>query len=265
MVGVELVVADVDRTLSGDQRAIDKFAAWWAQHRGKMRLVYTSGRFSAAVEASVRSMMLPLPDAIIGGLGTEICRFSSGPLGPPWHDRWRSSWDVVQVQRTLAKFRALRPRTRRWQSEFKRSYYMGMASQKSLCGVREALTATGIEADLVRSPQGVLDLVPRGANAGAAAMFLASEWCIPPYAVAVASAATTDISLYVHGCRGILVANAHKELKALVGHTACISPFSHAAGVLDGLHYWLGEDRTKGSGLLEGSPGSGYRLVSRSP
>jgi sucrose-6F-phosphate phosphohydrolase len=246
MAGFELVVADIDGTMLGDVRSLDEFAGWWAQSSRGMRLAYTSVRSYASVVASIESTMLPLPDVIIAALGTEIRHFPSDVPLATWQARWKPSWDAARVQQTLTRFSEFRPRTQEWPSEFKSSYCVDQASPELLCSVREALAAAGVSADLPPSSQGV-DVVPRGASPGAAAMFLAQAWCIPRHAVVVAGATSRDASLYEHGCPGILVANAHRELKALIGCSAYLSPFSYAAGVLDGLRYWLGEQAAEGS------------------
>jgi hypothetical protein len=44
--------------------------------------------------------------------------------------------------------------------------------------------------------------------------------------------------MFAHGFRGVIVANALPELKAIRGERAFLSERSHAAGVLDGLEYW---------------------------
>ena len=51
-----------------------------------------------------------------------------------------------------------------------------------------------------------------------------------------------DLMMFLQGFRGIVVANAHRELKELSGEKVYVSPYAYAEGVLDGLRYWLSHD-----------------------
>src|SRR5688572_12212246 len=81
---VNLLVCDLDGTLLGDDCALDDFAAWYGQARGHFRLAYSSGRFVESVRDSIDSSSLPEPDAVIGGVGTEIYDFSQGRQATMW-------------------------------------------------------------------------------------------------------------------------------------------------------------------------------------
>ena len=244
MVGLELLIVDVDGTLVGDEQTLGEFAAWWAEHGASMRLVYSSVRFFGSVQATIEATRLPPPNAIIGGLGTEIHRFPEGVPFQHWQDRWWPHWDAARVRRTLAGFEELQLQSPEAQSAFKTSYHIDHPSQELLCAIRRALAAVGVPAGLVYSSPQTLDVLPRGANTGAAGMFLAQEWGVPRHAVAVAGQSGSDASLYLHGCCGILVASAPHEFKTLIGDAAYLSRLPYAAGVVDGLRYWLAHPPT---------------------
>jgi hypothetical protein len=48
--------------------------------------------------------------------------------------------------------------------------------------------------------------------------------------------------MFLQDFRGVVVANAHQDLRDLAGPTVFVSRFSYADGVLDGLWHWLSDN-----------------------
>lgn len=242
MARTDMFVTDLDGTLLGDDEALARFSRWWQKHRGQMKLVYASGRFCDSVEASMRRYDLPRPDAIIGGVGTEIRLFPQGTKLGDWERSWWPLWDARRVRETLARFAELTRQPSEFQSEFKASYHVYDASCELLAGLRLALASKDISADLIYSSNRNLDIVPLGVNKGTAAMYLANRWQLPLRAILVASDSGNDRSLFRPHWRGIVVANSQPELTAFSGPTIYCSKLPFADGVLDGLRHWLGTE-----------------------
>lgn len=233
-----LMVSDVDGTLLGDEAAVRRFAKWIADHRDRFRVVYNSGRFTDSVRRSIEKFGLPEPDALIGGVGTQIEDFASGqPIGD-W-PRLNGTWDAPSVQGALAGNPRLVMQPERFLSEYKVSYYAENASHEELRHWHELLTATGLAVSYIYSSKRDLDFLPEGCNKGSATAYLTQVWGYTPERVIVCGDTDNDRGLYSHGFMGIVVANALDELRSLASPCIYHAKASFAAGVVEGLEYWL--------------------------
>jgi len=242
MVADWLLASDLDYTLLGDDRALERFAAWIRPRRQRLLLVYASGRHYESVVESIRSTALPNPNAVIGGVGTDVRYFPSGLPVPGWNDRLGDGWDARRVVETLSSFSWLQPQPPESQTRFKVSFYATNLSDGSLREIQVALWKSELSASLIYSSDRDLDVVPEGADKGSAVTFLAGHWRLSKDRVVVSGDSGNDLAMFQQDFRGVVVANAHQDLKDLAGPTVFVSRFSYADGVLDGLRQWLSND-----------------------
>lgn len=234
---VSLLVCDLDGTLLGDDAALDEFAAWFARDKRRWRLAYSSGRFVASVFHSIEASNLPEPDAVMGGVGTEIfdvaadCRVAAWPPAP-------AAWDPRVIRAICQSHPALTPQPHEFVSRHKISFYGIALSVEFLNRLTRQLAAAGQDVAVVYSSDRDLDVVPRGVDKGAAARFLARSWGIAARCVVVAGDSGNDATMFQQGFRGIVVGNALPELRALAGPHVYHAAAPFAAGVLEGLAYW---------------------------
>lgn len=233
-----LLVSDVDDTLLGDRAAAEEFAAWYETTRGEMRLVYASGRFVDSIIESIQSTPLPEPDAIIGGVGSEIRRYPSRePLGD-WQARMSENWNADEVKRLLADEPGVERQPEKFQSDYKQSYFLYNAAQERLDQLRQKLADAHMAVDCIYSSRRDLDFLPAGVNKGTAAAFLAEHWNLSPDDVLVSGNSANDADLFRQGFLGVVVANGHDELKALQGPRVYVAQRGYAAGVMEGIRHW---------------------------
>ena len=127
---MNLLVSDLDGTLLGDDHELRAFVGWFAGARDQFRLVYTSGRFVESIKGSIERNDLPLPDAIVGGVGTEIYDVSTARrivLWPPTI----FEWNPYVVRSVGESFRELTLQPEQFLSHYKVSFYGRDLDQRS--------------------------------------------------------------------------------------------------------------------------------------
>lgn len=233
-----MIVSDVDGTLLGDNRALEKFAEWLAPRREQFRLVYNSGRFPASVRKSIERHGMPEPDALIGGVGTEIELFGDRNRLSGWPE-FKGRWDAVVVRNLLTDDPRLRLQPEKFLSDLKVSYFADAATSEELTNWQLKLQAASLAVQVVYSSQRDLDFLPAGCDKGTATKYLANFWGIPHDRVIACGDTANDYALYTQGFLGVVVGNALEELKALDSPCIYHSTASFAAGVQEGIDHWL--------------------------
>lgn len=235
---VNLLVSDLDGTLLGDERALERFAGWYDQVKDRVRLAYSSGRFLDSIRASIDDGRLPEPDAIIGGVGTEIFDVAAGRRFIGWPPI-TYGWNPYVVRATCALHGELEEQPQHLVSYYKVSYYGYELDEAFLSRLAEELAAAGQDVTIVYSSRRDLDILPGDTSKGAAAAFLAERWRIERERVIVAGDSGNDSDMFCQGFRGIVVGNAQAELRSLRHPSVYHATAHYAAGVVEGLEHWL--------------------------
>lgn len=242
MKGRLLLATDLDGTLLGDQPALEGFSAWLQEHRASVTLVYATGRTVVDVQRLVQIGGLPAPDHIIGSVGSEVAPFETCRPAGEWTARVGNDWNRELICAALANIPRLELQPDEFQSELKVSYFLESATADQVSGVTAQLSARQLEVEVIYSGSRFIDILPRGINKGAAVEYLARHLQFQRDEVIACGDSGNDLSMCERGFRAVLVANADADLLQHARQPRYHSPFSHAAGVLDGVQFWMAQE-----------------------
>jgi len=230
-----LLASDVDDTLLGDEAALAELNEVLARERPRIYIALNSSRPCESLRLSLqRHDSLPVPDFLIGALGTEI-QDAEGNMLEGYSRQFKSGWDRETVER-LVPGEWGRPHPPEWQTPFKVSFDI---DDPEVAGwVRSRLSDERLSAKLIVTHGLKLDVIPSGAGKGTAIEFLRDRLMIDRDRVVVAGDSANDIDMFTDDNHGIVVGNADPELATLVRPRIYRSKRSQAAGVLEGLRYW---------------------------
>jgi sucrose-6F-phosphate phosphohydrolase len=234
---MNLLVSDLDNTLLGDDDDLGAFSKWFEAERDQFRLVYTSGRFVESIMGSIERNGLPMPDAVVGGVGTEIYDVLAARRIVTWPPSV-FEWNPYLVRSIGESFRELALQPEHFLSHYKVSFYGRDLDQSFLDHLMLHMTSAGLRINMIYSSRRDLDILPAESSKREAAAFLANRWQIDTERIIVAGDSGNDADMFRAEYRGIIVGNAQPELKFLKSPRIYHAKSKFAGGVLEGLRYW---------------------------
>lgn len=261
-----LLATDLDRTLlpNGAQPesplARPRFRRFAALP--EVQLVYVTGRHKALVEQAMAEFDLPMPDFVIGDVGTSIHRIHAHAWRPrlDWQSAISLDWagrSHGDLAAALADMPELRLQEAAKQGPCKLSYYAAALDDPSalMARARARLEATGARCKLVWSVDettatGLLDVLPARAGKLHALEFLREHLGIPLDHTVFAGDSGNDLEVLASAVPSVLVANALESVRAEAvaramaqGHGASLYLARGGLGGMNGNY---------GAGILEG-------------
>ena len=262
-----LICTDLDRTLlpNGPQpespNSRQRFAALVA--RPEVTLAYVSGRHRALVEEAIEHYHLPIPDFVIGDVGTtlyHVGREREWRRQTAWEDQIAQDWGGqthAELASHLHALADLRLQEQSRQNDYKLSYYVPLYCDRDglTVAIRECLTSAGARTRLVWSvdePQGVglLDILPARASKYHALEALMRLQGFDYAQCVFCGDSGNDIEVLASPIPSVLVANSQPEVRDLARRLAGEAGYRKQLYIAGG--DFLGMNGNYSAGMLEG-------------
>ncbi|MDO9423072.1 MAG: HAD-IIB family hydrolase [Methylobacter sp.] len=261
-----LICTDLDRTLLPNGSAPEStqarplFAALVA--RPEITLAYVSGRHKALIEDAITEFDLPLPDFVIGDVGTTIYAVSAQGWQPwpQWAEEIAPDWagkDHAGLHGLFEQLPGLTLQESAKQNRFKLSYYLPLDIDLTqlLTNMRSILSMHAIKAELIYSvdePEhiGLLDVLPARATKFHAVEFLMHQLGIDLDHTVFAGDSGNDLPVMTSAIKSVLVANASAAVSQEAKHLAKLHNTEDALYLAQG--GFMGMNGNYSAGLLEG-------------
>ncbi|BES70563.1 HAD-IIB family hydrolase [Marinobacter nanhaiticus D15-8W] len=237
-----ILASDMDGTLLGDHRGLERLKQWLAQNRECLFVVAT-GRAVDEALGELNAWSAPLPDFLIADVGSSIYRID--PQGRPhpvqaWQDKLDQDWDRRACEQVLSPLPGLRLQPAHTQSAYKLSYFTddsGASKDSLIVKAKQCLAGAGLEARVVHSHGHLLDILPVASGKARAVDFIRQHAGIARRRVVAAGDSGNDEDMLRYAALGIVVANHSGELNDLKGYEHIFwARSSCAAGILEGLN-----------------------------
>lgn len=242
-----LFISDLDNTLIGDDRALEKLNQILHQNRETYgtKIVYATGRSQFLYQQLTEEKSLLSPDALIASVGTELYLDpENGEMDQEWANLLSQNWQRDKITEITHNFSELVPQPDSEQGEFKISFNLAIdEAERIINQLEQALKQADLDFKLIYSGSKDLDLLPQQADKGLAVQFLQNKWQMNDSKTVVCGDSGNDIAFFNTGKpRGIIVGNAQTELRQWYRthqtEYRYLARENFAAGIIEGLTYF---------------------------
>jgi HAD superfamily hydrolase (TIGR01484 family) len=261
-----LICTDLDRTLlpNGNQPESPEARATFTRlvSRPEVTLAYVSGRHCELVKQAIRDYELPLPDWVIGDVGTTIYQVSIGKWlhNSAWEQDIATAWRGLtssDLRVLFAELPSLLLQEESKQNQYKLSYYLPLLTniEALLREMSRRLESQNLAASLIYSVDeatstGLLDVLPAHATKLHAVEFLMQRLGFDYSNTVFAGDSGNDLPVIASAVPSVLVANADsvvvEQAKTQALQQGTESAFYLAQGG------FLGMNGNYSAGILEG-------------
>lgn len=227
-----MVVSDIDHTLTGNSNGVKALHTVLNEMGSHVLFAVATGRSLDSALDVIREWKLPMPQAFITGVGSEIAYAQDVYVRDrEWQRLLEPDWERYEIARLLSHCPELRLQSSEHQSPHKLSYFVDEAKARPDY-YRQQIRQAGYDATVLYSYGLYLDILPRRASKAKAMKYLQRRMLIPSAHVIAIGDSGNDLDMLSHSQSAVVVANHHRELKVLSGRRNVIfadAPFADGA------------------------------------
>ncbi|MCD2452691.1 HAD-IIB family hydrolase [Methylicorpusculum oleiharenae] len=261
-----LICTDLDRTLlpNGKQPESPGARAAFARlvSRLEVSLAFVSGRHRQLVEEAISQYQIPIPDWVIGDVGTTIYQLKDNKWlpWPEWEQEISLDWQGLtahDLRPFFREFKALTLQEESKQNRYKLSYYLpletkvrplqhAMLLRLSLANIRASLIYSVDE----ETSTGLLDVLPERATKLHAVEFLMRNKDFDISNTVFAGDSGNDLPVLTSAIQSVLVANAGLDVVEQAQYQSLQEGSESALYLAQG--GFMGMNGNYSAGILEG-------------
>jgi hypothetical protein len=233
-----MIFTDLDGTFIGDDDSMYELLRLIKDK--DIALVFSTGRHLSSVLAFISEKGIRKPDACILQVGTEVYLLSNGEfvMDSNWSQIISQGWEREKIVRLLADIKGLVRQDEEWQTKFKTSYYLRENQTEALPEINRRMQQVQVKAHIIYSAGQFLDFLPPLSGKAEAVKYVIGNFGLKAEDVIVCGDTGNDLDMFTAGFKGIIVGNAHTELKSFKGDNAYHAVAQYAAGIIEGLKHF---------------------------
>lgn len=234
------IFSDLDQSLLGEPAYLPDFVAVLKENARCSSFGIATGRRLDSALKLIKNCKLPIPDALVTSLGTEIHYGQYLTKDTAWTDHIDYLWQPNRIRTILQDIAGLEMQEKLEQSRFKISYFYDPELAPSIREIRQILMQHEQTVNVVFSFGQFLDIVPVRASKGLALRWYAEQWDIPLDHILVAGGSGADEDMIRGNTLAVVVSNRHhEELSELTDiERVYYTKKPYAAGILDAIEYY---------------------------
>jgi sucrose phosphatase-like protein len=233
----KMLCTDLDGTFIGDDDSMYELLK--VIEDKDILLVFSTGRHLQSVMQFVHDKEIQIADACTCMVGTEVyfARKVELILDNNWSRIISHGWEREKIARLLADIKELVWQDEEWQTEFKASYFLRENQTEVLQEINWRMQEAELKAHIIYSSDQFLDFLPPLSGKSEAVRYVADNLRVRKRNVIVCGDTGNDLDMFKAGFKGIIVGNAHAELKSFEGDNAYHAVAPYAAGIIEGLRH----------------------------